>query len=86
MKRFFSVKDYLQTPKTNTHLFTANTVRRVLRIIADCSESCCASRANWDAVIALGRAHDLAAEALAEHGHEAGGKRADPGAHLLCES
>ena len=29
MKRFFSVKDYLQTPKTNTHLFTANTVRRV---------------------------------------------------------
>ena len=24
MKRFFSVKDYLQTPKTNTQLFTAN--------------------------------------------------------------
>ena len=32
MKRFFSVKDYLQTPKTNTHLFTANTDWRVIEL------------------------------------------------------
>ena len=51
MKRFFSVKDYLQTPKTNTHLFTANTDWRVLsfqyysspKILAD---SCTAQNEN----------------------------------------